>query len=280
MPGIEDYKKWIGRTEVATEPAELWPVRGLHAVLDKAPPPEIGDLLPPCGHWLYFTPMAGQSKIGFDGHPERGDFLPAIAEPRRMWAASDITFHAPVRLGDRLEKTARIADVSLKEGATGALIFVTVENEYRVSGALCLSEKQSLVYRDRPRPGEAPPPPKAAPDEPDWSRKIEPDPVMLFRYSAITFNGHRIHYDHPYVTGEEGYPNIIVQGQLIATLLLDTFAAENPGIEPRRFSFRAMKPLFSGEPILAEGAKNDAGGFDLWARNNAGDLTLSAKLEV
>jgi 3-methylfumaryl-CoA hydratase len=179
-----------------------------------------------------------------------------------------------------LEKTARIADVSLKEGATGALIFVTVENEYRVSGALCLSEKQSLVYRDHPRPGEAPPPPKAAPDEPDWSRKIEPDPVMLFRYSAITFNGHRIHYDHPYVTGEEGYPNIIVQGQLIATLLLDTFAAENPGIEPKRFSFRAMKPLFSGEPFFAEGAKNDAGGFDLWARNNAGHLTLSAKLEV
>ena len=280
MPGIEDYKKWIGRTEVATEPAELWPVRGLHAMLDKAPPPEIGDLLPPCGHWLYFTPMTGQSKIGFDGHPERGDFLPAIAEPRRMWAASDITFHAPVRLGDRLEKTARIADVSLKEGATGALIFVTVENEYRVSGALCLSEKQSLVYRDHPRPGEAPPPPRAAPDEPDWSRKIEPDPVMLFRYSAITFNGHRIHYDHPYVTGEEGYPNIIVQGQLIATLLLDTFAAENPGIEPKRFSFRAMKPLFSGEAFFAEGAKNDAGGFDLWARNEAGHLTLSAKLEV
>ena len=280
MPGIEDYKKWIGKTEVATQCAELWPVCGLYAVLDKAPAPIIGDPLPPCGHWLYFTPMVGQSKIGFDGHPERGDFLPPIAVPRRMWAASDISFHAPIRLGDDLEKSARIADVSLKEGATGALVFVTVENEYRVAGMLALSEKQSLVYRDHPKPDEAPPPPRAAPAEAEWSEMIEPDPVMLFRYSAITFNGHRIHYDHPYVTGEEGYPNIIVQGQLIATLLLDTFATRNPDSEPKRFSFRAMKPLFSGEPFFAEGAKNDAGGFDLWARNDAGHLTLSAKLEV
>jgi len=280
MPGIEEYRKWIGRTEVVTQPAELWPVCGLYAVLDKAEPPKIGDTLPPCGHWLYFTPMVGQSKIGFDGHPERGDFLPPITEPRRMWAASDIAFHAPIKLGDNLEKRARIADVSLKEGATGALIFVTIENEYRVAGTLCLSEKQSLVYRDPPKPDEAPPPPKAAPAKPDWSKKIEPDPVMLFRYSAITFNGHRIHYDHPYVSGDEGYRNIIVQGQLIATWLLDTFAAQNPHIEIRRFSFRALKPLFSGEPFFAEGARNDTGGFDLWARNNEGHLTLSAKLEV
>ncbi len=280
MPGIETYKKWIGKSEVATQPAELWPVSGLYALLDKAPAPKIGDRLPPCGHWLYFTPMVGQSKIGFDGHPERGDFLPPIAEPRRMWAASDIAFHAPVRLGDTLEKTARIADVAQKDGATGALIFVTVENEYRVAGTLALSEKQSLVYRNHPKPDEVPPPPKAAPDGPAWSRRIEPDPVMLFRYSAITFNGHRIHYDHPYVTGEEGYPGIIVQGQLIATLLLETFAAHNPDTEPKRFSFRAMKPLFSGEQFHAEGAKNDAGGFDLWARNEAGHLTLSARLEV
>jgi len=280
MPGIEDYKEWIGKTAVATECAERWPVSRLYAVLDKAPAPKTGDKLLPCGHWLYFTPMVGQSKIGFDGHPERGDFLPAIAEPRRMWAASDITFHAPVRLGDELEKTARIADVAHKDGATGALIFVTVENEYRVADALVLTEKQSLVYRDHPKPDEAPPPPKTAPADADWSKRIEPDPVMLFRYSAITFNGHRIHYDHPYVTQEEGYPGIIVQGQLIATLLLDTFAARNPDIEPRRFSFRAMKPLFSGEPFFAEGAKNDAGGFDLWARNDAGHLTLSARLEV
>ena len=280
MPGIDDYKKWIGKSEVATQRAELWPVCGLYAVLDRAPAPKIGEPLPPCGHWLYFTPMVGQSRIGFDGHPERGDFLPPIAEPRRMWAASDTTFHAPVRLGDELEKTARIADVSLKEGASGVLIFVTVENEYRVAGTLALSEKQSLVYRDHPKPDEAPPPPKTAPAGPEWSARIEPDPVMLFRYSAITFNGHRIHYDHPYVTGEEGYPNIIVQGQLIATLLLDTFAAQKPDIEIRRFSFRAMKPLFSGEPFFAEGASNDAGGFDLWARNGEGHLTLSAKLEI
>jgi 3-methylfumaryl-CoA hydratase len=280
MPGIDDYKKWIGRTEVATQVAELWPVTGLYALLDKAPAPKIGDPLPPCGHWLYFTPMVRQSKIGFDGHPERGDFLPAIVEPRRMWAASDITFHAPIRLGDELEKTARIADVAQKVGATGALIFVTVENDYRAGGELALSEKQTIVYRDHPRPDEVPPPPKPAPEKPDWSRELKADPVMLFRYSAVTFNGHRIHYDHPYVTQEEGYPNIIVQGQLIATLLLDTFAAHNPGVEAKRFSFRAMKPLFSGEPFFAEGASNDTGGLDLWSRNGDGHLTLSAKLEI
>jgi 3-methylfumaryl-CoA hydratase len=257
MPGIDDYRKWIGRTEVASQVAELWPITGLYALLDRDETPKIGEPLPPCGHWLYFTPMV------------------------RMWAASDITFHAPIRLGNEMEKKARIADIARKEGTSGALIFVTVDNDYRVAGALALSETQTIVYRDHPKLDEAPPPPKPAPENPAWSRQVKSDPVMLFRYSAVTFNGHRIHYDHPYVTQEEGYPGVIVQGQLIATLLLEAFAAHNPETtEPKRFSFRAMKPLFAGEPFFAEGARNDAGGFDLWSRNADGHLTLSAKLEV
>lgn len=272
------FQEWIGRTESSTQVAERWPILGLCAVLDKSEAPGPGEPIPPAAHWTYFGPTVPQSRIGPDGHPERKGFLPPIVQPRRMWAASDITFSGEIRIGDALTKTARIVDISEKVGKTGSLIFVNVDNRYQVDGLEVLSEVQTLVYRDHPSPGEAPPPAKAAPMNPAWSRRVDPDPVMLFRYSAVTFNAHRIHYDEPYATREEGYPGIIVHGQLTATLLLDQFRTRFPDRPVRTFNFRAVKPLFSGQPFFLEGAEKEDGSYSLWARDEAGASSLVATL--
>jgi 3-methylfumaryl-CoA hydratase len=272
------FKEWIGQTETARQVAERWPILGLCAVLDKREAPGPGEPIPPAAHWTYFGPTVPQSQIGTDGHPERKGFLPPIVQPRRMWAASDITFSGEIHIGDLVTKTARIVDISEKEGKSGSLIFVNVDNRYHVDEQEVLSEIQTLVYRDHPGPGEAPPPAKAAPTDPAWSHRIDPDPVLLFRYSAVTFNAHRIHYDESYATREEGYPGIIVHGQLTATLLLDQFRMRFPDRPIRSFSFRAVKPLFSGHPFFLEGTEKGDGTYSLWARDETGALSLVASL--
>ena len=278
MSGFDD---WIGRVVSSEERIDLWPLAGLAAALDLQDRPKHGDEILPLAHWLYFPPAVPQSRIGPDGHPQRGDFLPPVPQPRRMWAGSETKFITPIAVGSLARKTARIADISEKIGKTGPLIFVTVHNEYEIDGHTALTETQSLVYRDDPAPGEAPPPAKPAPANATWSVQHNPDPVLLFRYSAVTFNAHRIHYDEPYVTGVEGYPGIIVHGQLTATLMLQACLKANPGRRPADFSFRAVKPLFSGEPFFVEGASaGDETVFKLWARNMAGDLSMTAELKM
>ncbi|WP_414473084.1 MaoC family dehydratase N-terminal domain-containing protein [Microvirga sp. M2] len=272
------FREWIGRTETAAQVAERWPILGLCALLGKAEAPGPGDPIPPAAHWTYFGPTVAQARIGPDGHPERKGLLPPIVQPRRMWAASDIVFSGDIRIGDVVTKTTRIADISEKDGKTGSLVFVNVDNRYHVDDREVLSEIQTLVYRDHPKAGEAAPPDKAAPADPAWTHRIDPDPVLLFRYSAVTFNGHRIHYDAPYATGQEGYPGIVVQGQLTATLLLDQFRARFPNRPIRGFSFRAVKPLFSGRPFFLEGTEKDDGSHSLWARDQDGALSLTATL--
>jgi 3-methylfumaryl-CoA hydratase len=272
------FEEWIGRTETVRQVAERWPILGLCAVLDKREAPSPGEPIPLAAHWTYFGPMIPQSQIGSDGHPQRKGFLPPVVQPRRMWAASDITFSGEIRIGDLVTKTARIADISEKEGKTGSLIFVNVDNRYHVEDREVLSETQTLVYRDHPSPGEASPPVKAAPTDAAWSHRIDPDPTLLFRYSAVTFNAHRIHYDEPYATGEEGYPGIVVHGQLTATLLLDQFRMRFPDRPVRSFNFRAVKPLFSGQPFFLEGMEKGDGAYSLWARDEAGALSLIATL--
>lgn len=276
---LDAFSAWIGKTETATQRADRWPIMGLCALLDKEAVPDTGAPIPPAAHWTYFGPMVPQSTLGPDGHPKRGGFLPPIPLPRRMWAGSDITFSGDIRIGDVVEKTSRIADVSLKEGKTGPLIFVKVDNRCSVDGREVLGEVQTLVYRDHPDPSETPPPGKPAPSNPDWSRRIDPDSTLLFRYSAVTFNAHRIHYDQHYTRTEEGYPDIIVHGQLIATLLLDQFV-QQAGRAVRRFSFRAVKPLFAGRPFHVEGARESGDIYKLWARDAEGHLTLSAEVGV
>lgn len=274
MAGLD---AWIGRMETSVARLDGWPLAGLHAALDNKEAVESGTALPPTGQWLYFQPLAPQSGLGPDGHPERGGFLPPIELPRRMWAASDMTYHRPMCVGDEVEKRSRIANVSSKSGRTGTLAFVTVEHSYLRSGMLMLSETQTLVYREAPSPGEPPPPPQPAPDGALWSHEATPDSRLLFRYSAVTFNAHRIHYDEPYARQVEGYPGLVVHGQLTATLLIEAFRRERPAFAIGGFSFRAMRPVFAGTTIHLEGA-GDGDGYRLWARDQDGAVIVEAKV--
>jgi 3-methylfumaryl-CoA hydratase len=225
---------------------------------------------------LYFLPIHRQSKIGPDGHAARGEFLPPVPLPRRMWAGSRIEFLRPIAIGSAVSCLSRIASVKVKEGRSGTLVFVTVRHEVSDARGVALTDEHDIVYRGET--GKAVADPVSAPTNEAWSRTIDPDPVLLFRYSAVTFNGHRIHYDQPYVTKVEGYPGLIVHGPLTATLLVDLLRRNRPGVEVRSYSFRAMRPLFDTAPFtvcgVPEAGKNEA---RLWTRDAEGAVTMEAR---
>jgi 3-methylfumaryl-CoA hydratase len=248
-------QKWQGRQEVLLDTATAFPLRALKATLE-APyveAGESGEALPPLWHWLYFLPLHAQSALGADGHARKGGFLPPVPLPRRMWAGGRFAFSAPLRIGDAMQKTSTIASVKVKEGRSGRLVFVTVRHDIAVAGQPRLSEEHDIVYRDAPAPNAPAVPPVKAEDG-LWRREIVPDDVLLFRYSALTFNGHRIHYDRRYVTEVEGYPGLIVHGPLIATLLLDLLQRQMPGVILAGFQFRAVRPTFDTHAFHVNGA--------------------------
>jgi len=274
---IEHLRGWIDRTETTEDTVTLAPLRALTATLDREDSPRgAGDLVAPCWHWLYFLPIHRQSAIGPDGHPRRGGFLPPVTLPRRMWAGSRIEFAAPLQVGQSIKRTSRILDVRLKEGRTGPLVFVNVRHEILADGELSINEEHDIVYRENPRPGDPVATGVAAPADAEWSRRIEPDDVLLFRYSALTFNGHRIHYDRCHVTEVEGYPGLVVHGPLIATLLLDLVRRELPAARVTGFSFKAMKPIFDVDPFHVCGRRVDEKTVKLWARTPDGELAMDA----
>ena len=273
------FSAWIGTRESRTERLAAAPARGLAATLNREDLSlDEGSPLP-CGwHWLYFLPLARQSELGEDGHPKLGGFLPPIPLPRRMWAAGNISVSRPLRIGDEVVKTTTIHDISVKEGRSGTLIFVTLLHELSTADGLAISEVQDLVYRAQSEPGQGQPAGKPAPVDEAWSMTIDPDPVLLFRYSALTFNGHRIHYDPDYATGVEHYPGLVVHGPLIATLLVELLERHlPPGEHLRQFAFRAIHPTFAGQrfTVCARPGQRD-GEFVLWARNHQGFLTMEA----
>jgi len=275
-----DLTEWIGKSEEVADVVTATPFAALAATLDRAPErPAAGTPLPPLWHWLYFLPLHRQSDIGADGHAKRGGFLPPVPLPRRMWAGSQFEFHAPLRVGDSITRTSTIAEVTEKSGRTGPLVFVKVRHEIRRSDAeaVALTEIHDIVYREAAKPDDVAPPPKAAPESSTWERKWVPDDVLLFRYSALTFNGHRIHYDRRYVTETEGYPGLIVHGPLIATLLLDLLRREWPEADVTRYEFRAIRPLFDLHPFAVCGEPQaDGKSVRLWARDYEGFLTMDA----
>ena len=276
---MSDASDWIGRRETRDDAVTAAPVRGLNATLDREPA-EVrpGMVLPPLWHWLYFLPSERQSDIGTDGHARRGGFLPPIPLPRRMWAGSEFEFRAPLRVGDAMSRTSTIVDVNHKQGRTGPLAFVKVRHEIRCNGAAdpAIVEVHDIVYRQARQPGDVDPPPVAAPAA-AWKRQIVPDDVLLFRYSALTFNGHRIHYDRKYVTEVEGYPGLIVHGPLIATLLLDLLRRQLPDADVAAFSFRARRPTFDLHPFAVCGApQGDSRTVRLWGEDHEGWLTMDA----
>ncbi len=271
-------EQWVGRTERRSDRVTAVPVAALAATLDRDdPPPRDGDPLPPLWHWLYFLPLHRRSEIGSDGHALRGGFLPPVPLPRRMWAGSRLRFLRPLRIGDPIGRLSTIASVDVKEGRSGTLVFVVVRHEISTAGAPAIVEEHDIVYRDLPRPGEPAPPPKAAPVEADWRREVVPDDVLLFRYSALTFNGHRIHYDRRYATTVEGYPGLVVHGPLLATLLIELLREHRPEADVAAFSFRAVRPVFDTAPFAVCGrAERDGNDVRLWAQDREGHLAMDA----
>jgi 3-methylfumaryl-CoA hydratase len=284
-PDLSTLKDWIGRAEQRGDWITAAPLAALSATLDRPDPePQPGCAVPPLWHWLYFLPVARQSEIGDDGHPRRGGFLPPVPLPRRMWAGGRLEFHHPLRVGDEVTRHSRILNVEAKSGRSGSLVFVTVRHEVTNAQGLALSEEHDIVYREASpptgagstsSPGAPTPPPPMAPADEAFSRAITPDPVLLFRYSALTFNGHRIHYDRKYVTEVEGYPGLIVHGPLIATLLLDLLRRSLPGAQVARFDFRAVRPTFDLHPFSVHGQPSaDGKTIELWAQDHEGWLTM------
>lgn len=266
---LERLKDWIGKTEFMEERASTGRAQGLAALLDKPDTPHEGEPMGLMDHWCFFKPRVRQSEVGPDGHPKRGGFMPPVPLPRRMFGGFRTTYHKPLILGEMMRKEAMIKAVQIKSGQTGTLVICTVSNRFSGASGLAIEEEHDFVYRDNPpkdakdssgNSGKT----AVAPEDFEFSRVITPDPVMLFRYSACTFNSHRIHYDYKYVTEIEGYPSLIVHGPLIATFLMELSLANNPDRKVRSYTFQARSPLFENNPFTVAG-KPSGDGSALWS---------------
>lgn len=277
---LEALKKWIGTKESAIDYITAPMVHRVNAMLDRDDPfPKMGDRFPIGWHAFLFPRIARHSQVGADGHPERGDFLPPVPLPRRMFAGKRVWFHDDLLVGDEVRRESEIQNVEIKQGRTGEMVFVTVKTNMLSSRGLALTEEQKIVYREAPDPKAPPPSPQSAPVKPVWEKVIKPDPVLLFRFSALTFNGHRIHYDLPYVTKVEGYPGLIVNGGL-STLFLFELAREHGPSPIKLFSSRNVKPLIVGSDLHICGAPSaDKKSAKLWVTNHEGALALTADAE-
>ena len=277
---LESLKKWIGERESDVDYVTVPGVHRLSALLDRDDAfPKAGDPLPIGWHAILFPRVVRQSQIGPDGHPKRGDFLPPVPLPRRMFAGKRVEFKAPLRIGDEVRRESTIDSVEVKQGRTGQMVFVTAKHDMYSPRGLAITEYQRLVYREEPEPDAPPPPPQAAPAEAVWEKVVTPDNVMLFRFSALTFNGHRIHYDLPYATQVEGYPGLIVNGNL-STLMLFELAREHGPSPVATFSSRNVKPIIVGHPIHICGRPSDDNrSAKVWVTNHEGALCLTADVE-
>ncbi|WP_043752307.1 FAS1-like dehydratase domain-containing protein [Methylobacterium nodulans] len=278
MPGldIDHLRGWIGRTREVEDLVTPRLVAEYRATF--APHlAEVGDGEAPLAlHWCLApeTPAAGS--LGPDGHAAKGGFLPPVPLPRRMWAGGEIETLQPLRLGDRVVRRETVSDVAVKEGRTGALCFVTVRHDYETPRGIAIRERQDIVYREASRPGAPSAAVPRAPEDPapDLAWRIEATPVLLFRYSAMTFNGHRFHYDFPYATQVEGYAGLVVHGPLQASLLLN-LAARLLGRVPARFRYRGLSPLIAGQTFTIAG-RRDQEGFSGFTAAAGGDLCMEA----
>jgi 3-methylfumaryl-CoA hydratase len=277
-------RPWLGRTEEASDHVALERVQALQATLERPEEPlGAGDPLPPLWHWLFFWAIAPRSGLGRDGHPALGGFLPPLGPARRMWAGSRVRFHVPLRIGEPVERRSTIADIRLKAGRSGQLAFVTVRHEISGGGGLALTDEHDIVYREdtgavyREDTGApaAERPAEPAPDHPAFAKSELADPVLLFRYSALTFNGHRIHYDRQYATQVEGYRGLVVHGPLLATLMVDLAVRSWPERPIAAFEFRGQRPVIDGEPFTVNGRPKDGATIDLWIADAKGALAMT-----
>ncbi len=273
---LDALRAWIGRQEAATDIVTPRLEASLRAVFDRQPgEPAVGDPATPTIHWCLTPAIVRMSELGEDGHPRRGGFLPPVPLPRRMWAGGELTMTAPLHVGDTVTRQSRIEAVEAKTGRSGPLCFVTVRHLYSTERGPAIAERQDIVYRgESPNGANAPAAPASAPPRAERQRSFRCDPVLLFRYSALTFNGHRIHYDRDYAVRQEGYPGLVVHGPLQAAALIG-FAAEIRGAVPRTFSFRGVSPLVANVSFMLN-AVSDADGLRLWASDEDGRVTMHA----
>jgi 3-methylfumaryl-CoA hydratase len=270
---IDHLSNWIGRQDSKSERLDVGLAGRFEATFDCDLSATDGDIAPQLIHLCLTQPAARASALGHDGHPELGSFLPPVPLPRRMWAGGSFDFREPIRIGDTVKRTSTIRDVTLKQGCAGLLCFITIDHEITTNSQLALIERQDIVYRDTPRAPQADTiPPKA---EVGTHRKaVDPSSTLLFRYSALTFNGHRIHYDRNFCVESEGYPGLVVHGPLQATWLC-RFAAEILGRRPSQFEFRSVAPLFDSDEISLNATEDDDG-LRLWTARSDGKLAMKA----
>jgi len=281
-----DYlEQWTrNKPVIQTETLCRRPALGLAALLDQSRSLETGEVLPPLWQWVYFTPTPLASELGLDGHPKRGGLLPPVPLPRRMWAASRIQFNAPLYLGETVQKQSGVTAVKFKQGASGPLLFVNVDHQYSVGAELRISEQQTLVYVgtepelnvESKTESNAETENHAHIEPGEWSRRIQPDPVLLFRYSALTSNTHRIHYDREYAMNVEGQPGLLVHAPLTATLMSGLLHEHIPGLRMSEFSFRALRPLVDSLSFSIHGKRGNDDTVRLWALDAGGRLAVQA----
>ncbi|MBI4193722.1 MAG: MaoC family dehydratase N-terminal domain-containing protein [Betaproteobacteria bacterium] len=272
---FEQLCGWVGRKEIRRDVVASWPVTALAATVDDQKISiENGKPLPPGWHWIYFLEAKPPSEVGVDGHPKRGGFLPPVPLPRRMWAGGRIEFLRPLVIGDNVTRESEIVSVEPKSGRSGTLVFVTVRHTIAGSAGAAIVEEQNIVYREAAKKGDPMPPGKLAPASAQWTRRVVPDAVMLFRYSALTFNGHRIHYDKDYAINDEHYPGLVVHGPLQATLLLD-LCRQNAPAPIKKFEYRAQHPIFAGHAFTVNGRFDPATiQADMWTASEAGNYAM------
>ncbi len=279
---LEHWRRWIGRTQECSEVIDLLRARAMQATLDDtAAALDPGDALPPLWHWLYFWNAAPHSALGPDGHAARGEFLPPINLPRRMVAGGRLKFLRPLAAGTMAKRRSTVANVEKKRGNTGQLVFVTIVHEISDKTGPCIQEEQDVVFREAAKPGEHTPAGDAAPAVLPWRDQITPDPLLLFRYSALTFNGHRIHYQLKYATEDEGYPGLVVHGSLLATLMARLVRRKAPDRKVTGFRFRALRPIFDNAPFTVGGkAMPDGTGAEVWIADPGGSLAMKGQVDL
>ncbi len=273
-----NLQDWVGKKEEIVDRLYPIPAKAFALTLNyQAAEIKEGDPLPELWHWLYFLPLVAMSEVGADGHPKRGGFLPPITLERRMWASGRLQFHQDLTVGEEIRKISEILKISEKEGKTGRMVFVTVRHSIESARGIAVEEEQDIVYLPMPK-SFAPPPPNPLPIDLQWKEAYPIDPVLLFRYSALTFNGHKIHYDWRYATAVEKYPGLVVHGPLQAMLLFESAKNNNPGRKPVSYSFRAMRPLFEFDKVSICGKARAEGGHDLYTANADDNIGMQATM--
>lgn len=278
---MENFELWIGKKEIHHDYCNARPIQMMQALLNE--PEKNPKELPHLYHWFYFLPVVDGQEIAEDGHPKKGSFLPPIPFPKRMWAGGRLQFLTPILINQAIRRQSEILKVEFKSGKSGDMYFVTVKHSIYADDALAIVEEHDIVYRDISKQPQIQsitsqsPTPTIESRNYSFKKQFRIDEVTLFRYSAITFNGHRIHYDRPYATQTEGYPGLIVHGPLLATLLLHTLKKENPNKDISTFEFRAVNPVFDFNTFeICADVQSDQ--TELWIEKEHGQVCMKAKV--